>query len=159
MTRQKEPRRLLRGKSFHKKVQADWEQTAEGEVRSEKGILKPSGRRGRVDVFVTDDDPDSPAAVVEIKASDWDRMTEEALRRNVRRQIKQVWDYIESQVRDGKHVRGGEGKDVCPGIVFPRRPKEKERLEMIENLFNEEGIAVVWEDESITECSNRNASG
>ncbi|MCK4628302.1 MAG: hypothetical protein KAT56_04825 [Sedimentisphaerales bacterium] len=35
---------------------------------------------------------------------------------------------------------GGEGKDVCPGIIFPKRPKDKKRMELIESLFIEEGI-------------------
>ncbi len=25
-------------------------------------------------------------------------------------------------------TEGGEGKDVCPGIIFPKRPRDKERI-------------------------------
>ena len=148
MTSSKEPEQLRRGKAFHKKIQTDWMRTAEGEVRPEKGIVKRNGRRGRVDVFVVDDAPDGTVAIVEIKASDWDRMTDTAVQRNVRRQIRQVWGYIESQIIGGEYVPTGEGKSVCPGIIFPRRPEDRDRMRLIEDLFLEEGISVVWDDES-----------
>lgn len=80
-------------------------------------------------------------AVAEAKASHWDRITTDAVRRNVWRQARQVWHYIESQL--------AEGKEVNPGIVFPRRPRTLRRLERIEALFEERGIAVVWENESV----------
>ena len=73
-------------------------------------------------------------------------MTPQAVRRNVKRQARQIWGYIELQpTLDG----------ICPGIVFPRRPRDPERLELIEHLFEEEGIPVVWEDESTAERKAR----
>jgi len=143
---EKEPGRLSRGKAFHKKMQADWKENAQGEIESEKTITKPSGRGGRVDIFVCDDG-DGLVAVAEVKASDWDKMTDVAVRRNVRRQIKQVWDYIHSQL--------AEKKDVSPGIIFRKRPEDKGRMLLIEQMFEDEGIPVVWEDESIDERKAR----
>lgn len=140
-----EPRRLKRGKEFHRQVQAEWKATAEGEICPERLVVKPSGRRGRVDVLV---DPEEPmVAVVEIKASDWDRMTESNVRRNVKRQARQIWSYIESQLE--------EEKEVCPGMIFPARPRIPGRLEFVEALFDEQGIAVVWQDETIDEVKRR----
>ena len=146
MTPTNEPKQLRNEKAFHKILQSDWLNTAEGIIRVEEGITKPTGRKGRIDIFV-DEAGDNLVAVVEIKASDWDRMTGSAGRRNVRRQIKQIWDYIESQMK--------EKRDVCPGIIFPQRPKDKERMGYIENLFEEEGIPVVWQDETIEERKAR----
>ena len=103
-----------------------------------------AGRVGRMDVHVDVDD--NFVAVVEIKNTDWDRMTREAVRRNARRQARQIWKYIESQL-DG--LGGDERKEVCPGIVFPRRPTTPGRLELIEKLFEDEGIPVVWDDEPV----------
>lgn len=134
-----EPKALRRGREFHRGVQADWSKSAAGEVSVEKPITKPNGRRGRIDVFVGAGG--KLVAVAEAKASHWDRMTTDALRRNVSRQARQVWDYIESQL--------AEGKEVSPGIVFPQRPRASRRLALIEALFEERGIAVVWEDESV----------
>ena len=135
----REPKALRRGREFHRGVQADWLKNAGGEVSVEKPIMKPNGRRGRIDVFVGTGG--ELVAVAEAKASHWDRMTTDALRRNVWRQGTQVWYYIEAQP--------GEGQEVCPGLVFPRRPRASRRLELIEALFEERGIAVVWEDESV----------
>ena len=86
-------------------------------------------------------------AVAEVKNSDWDKMTDSAVRRNVRRQIKQIWDYIESQLK--------AEKEVSPGVIFVRRPGDKERMKLIEDMFEEEGIPVVWRDESIEERKGR----
>jgi len=146
MTSTSEPTQLHRGKAFHKKMQADWLNTAEGKILIEKAITKPTGRKGRIDIFV-DDDSDKLVAVAEVKASDWDKMTDSTVRRNVRRQIKQIWDYIESQLK--------MKKDVSPGIIFPKRPKDQERMRLIEEMFEEEGIPVVWQNETIEERKAR----
>ncbi|HPB09480.1 MAG TPA: hypothetical protein PK802_07315 [Candidatus Cloacimonadota bacterium] len=141
-----EPNRLKRGKAFHKIVQKDWHQTAQGRIRSELTIMKPAGRKGRIDVHA-DSGGDGPVAVVEIKATNWDCMTDIAVPRNVKRQSRQIWDYIESQL--------SRGRTVSPGIIFPARPRDIKRLRQIERLFEAEGIAVVWSNESIEECKAR----
>ena len=155
----KEPIQLRRGKAFHNLIQEEWLREAEGDVKPERHITKPSGRKGRVDIFVKNEDPKSPIAIVEIKATDWDRIKESNVRRNVLRQINQIWSYIESQIIQGKHVASGEGKDVCPGVIFPKRPKDKKRMNRIEEMFLEEGISVAWHDETIAECGERNRGG
>ena len=145
-----EPKRLKEGKKFHKKVQSEWigDDDATGHIIIEKGIIKPSGRKGRVDVFV---DPEQPlVAIAEVKDTDWDDMTETTVRRNIRRQVRQIWDYIESQL--------SEEKDVCPAVIFSKKPKTEGRIEMIETLFHKEGIQVVWDDETIVECRKRNSA-
>ena len=145
----KEPERFVQGKQFHKNLQRDWENganRAEGKtVAHEEEITKPSGRKGRIDIFVDVDD--NLMAIVEIKSTDWDKMSLDAVRRNVKRHANQIWDYIESQLE--------QGKDVSPGIIFPERPKNQERLELIEALFDERGIPVVWQDESKEERKAR----
>jgi hypothetical protein len=140
---QKEPKHLYRGKIFHKKLQNEWIQTAEGKVEVERAVIRKNEKKGRVDIYVSDKDM---AAVVEIKHTDWDLMTLPNLKRNLKRQIRQIWSYIESQLEGlGKD----EIKDVSPGIIFPKRPSKTETLYLIEEMFNENGIQVVWQDESI----------
>ncbi|MCO6437324.1 MAG: hypothetical protein J5J06_09585 [Phycisphaerae bacterium] len=73
-------------------------------------------------------------------------MKPNAVRRNVKRQARQVWRYIESE----ESLTG-----ICPGIVFPKPPKDAQRLRRIEELFEEEGISVVWEDESVEDRKAR----
>jgi len=145
MTSNDEPKRLRQGKEFHKKNQNAWHKGAEGLVYTEKTMTKPSGRKGRMDVFVNSDE--TLAAIVEIKRSDWDVMPLTNVRRNVRRQARQIWDYVESQLE--------VGKDISPGVIFPKRPKNSSRMKLIEHLFNEEGISVVWEDETVEERKAR----
>jgi hypothetical protein len=140
-----EPDRLRRGKGFHRKVQAGWEDTAEGEVQPEKPIIKPRGKPGRIDVHVQADE--GLVAVVEIKHSNWDAMTPAAVRRNAKRYARQLWNYIEAEIEGGFQV--------SPGIVFPTRPKTEGRLVEIERLFDEEGIPIAWEDETIEERKAR----
>lgn len=143
--KRKEPEQLWRGKEFHKKIQSEWIREAEGEITVEKRIIKPTGRAGRIDVFALAGGDE--VAVLEIKVSDWDAMTPRAVNRNIRRQIRQIWHYIDSQLT--------EGKTVSTGITFPKRPRDKQRMELIERLFEEEGIPVVWDDETIHERKNR----
>lgn len=145
--RKKEPDRLRRGKDFHRKVQTDWLTMADGKVTVERPLGKPSGRQGRADVFATTEGQNREVAIAEVKASDWDAMTFPAVRRNVRRQARQVWAYVQSQL--------DLGQDVCPGIVFPHKPQDRERMNLIECLFEEEGISIVWDDEPIEERRKR----
>ena len=133
-----EPEQLRRGRLFHLKVQESWRRDAEGMVTTEAGITKPSGRRGRVDVLVDAEEDD--VAVIEIKASDWDVMSERAIRRNVRRHVNQILDYGESQV--------AKGKTASISIIFPKRPSSPRRLRLVEDLFWELGVPVIWEDET-----------
>ncbi|MFA5866354.1 MAG: hypothetical protein WC891_00095 [Actinomycetota bacterium] len=136
-SKREEPVRLKKGKLAHKDLQNTWQNTAEGTVETEKAVHKPGGGRGRIDIHVESDG--NLVAVVEVKDSDWDAMTPQGARRNVQRQIRQIWKYVESQL--------SQGKDVSPGIVFPKRPSDPERVELIESMFGEECIAVVWDDE------------
>ena len=99
-----------------------------------------------MDIFVNVTD-DELVAIAEIKASDWDRMTPQAVRRNVSRQARQLFKYIDSYLNSGK--------DVSPGIIFSHRPKDPERMKLVEQLFDEEGIPVVWDDESMEELKKR----
>jgi len=145
MTPNNEPKHLRQGKEVHKKIQNEWLKSAEGSIESEKTVTKPSGRKGRMDIFVNSDE--TLVAIAEIKDSDWDAMILTVVRRNVRRQAHQIWDYIESQLQ--------LGKEVSPGVIFPKRPKDPDRMKLIEHLFNEEGITVVWEDETIAERKAR----
>jgi len=63
----REPRQLRKGKEFHKAVADDWRLNAEGKIKREKTVLKKNGRKGRVDVFVNDEDPEAIVAIVEPK--------------------------------------------------------------------------------------------
>lgn len=133
----REPARLRKGKKIHRTIQNSWCTTAEGKVETEKPIKKLNERKGRIDVCVVSDG--NLVAVIEVKDSNWDAMTDEAVKRNVQRQARQIWNYIESQL--------ATGKEVSPGIVFPKRPSDPARANQIESMFGEAGIPVVWDND------------
>ena len=113
VAKQPEPERLRRGKAFHHEVQNRWLREYDGKARSELAVRKPNGRAGRIDLCL---DPNTnTVGVVEIKASDWDRMTEAAVRRNVKRHAAQVFQYVDSHM-------SGVRKGVCPGVVLQSGP-------------------------------------
>jgi hypothetical protein len=143
----KEPSLLKKGKQFHKNVQSEWSLTAEGLVKSEKNVKMAGNKKGRVDIFV-EEIGDNLVSVVEIKNTDWDKIKPENIQRNVKRQARQIWKYIESQT-------DLEGKEVSPGIIFPKLPMDPERLELIESIFGDEWIQVVWENEPIDKVRQR----
>ncbi len=144
MTPKKEPPQLKAGKKFHKKIQNEWLGEKELKISTEKRIRKPNKKFGRIDVSWDGDD--GSVCVIEIKNSNWDKMTDINVRKNVRRHIRQIWAYVESELKE---------KDVSPGIIYSRRPSDPNRLKLIEDAFEEEGISVVWDDETIQERKNR----
>ncbi len=144
----REPNILKNGKRFHKLIQDEWiATTKDGEARPEKYIKRVDGRKGRVDILI--EELGDFVSIIEIKATDWDRIKPENVKRNIRRQIRQVWRYIESQLDI-------DSMAVCPGIIFPKLPNNTGILELVEDTFNAEGIQVVWHDETIAEAKKRN---
>ena len=138
--KKREPKRLRDGKKVHKLIQAEWTTDAyhKDKVIPEKPLVKPNGRPGRMDIHVNVEADEKLSAIVEIKDSNWDIMTLKAVRRNARRYARQVWNYIEAEL--------DSGKEVSPGIEFSRTPRDSERTQLIESIFDEYSIPVVWND-------------
>jgi len=141
----KQPAQLRRGRIFEARVKADWERTAEGTVENEKSISLVSGRtksgrvkRGRMDMFV--DDLGDFVSVVEIKATDWDRILPNNVQRNLSSHRRQVWKYID------KHL-DVDMVNVCAGIIYPSAPKTPGLQKRIEEYHGSYGLQVVWYDE------------
>jgi len=138
--------RLRKGRRLNKKIQRSWGKEVQGKVKPEKPCIKLSGKKGRMDIHVEVKEENKLVSCVEVKNTDWNRMTEQSIRRNVKRQINQVWNYIDSELT--------RGKEISPGIIFPKKPRGKSKLNLVERLFEEKGIPVVWNDESIKERTN-----
>jgi hypothetical protein len=138
----KEPEQLRRGKAFHLEVQADWASTAEGNVNLEHTIsLLPfeirmkSVRRGRLDILVNE--IGDQVAVVEIKATDWDRIYSRNISKNLSAHCRQILKYVDKYLE-------GDGFTVCPGLIYPTAPATPGLKERVEEYLNNNGIAVAW---------------
>jgi hypothetical protein len=107
------------------------------------------GRRGRVDILV-DELGDNLIAVIEVKATDWDRIKPENIRRNINRQIRQIWRYAIA------HVELND-RTVSAGLIYPRMPQDPSVLKLIESLCEDDGIQVIWHNETIEELRARNS--
>jgi len=138
----KEPKQLQRGKIFQREVQEDWAKTAQGRInvectiplqQSAKNSVRP--RRVRMDILV--DDLGDQVAVVEIKATDWDRIIPRNITKNLGAHRRQIYKYIEEYL-------DGEGIDVCPGLIYPSAPAKPGLKERIEEYLGDYGIAVAW---------------
>lgn len=140
-----QPIQLRRGRAFEKRVQEDWELTAVGKVNTEEtipllaGLTRTGrGKRGRMDIFVND--VGDYVVVVEIKATDWDRIIPKNIQRNLDSHRRQVWKYIDKYL-DGDQV------NVCAGIIYPTTPETPGLQDRIEEYLNSYGLQVVWYDD------------
>ena len=96
-----EPELLRRGKEFHRLVQADWAGEIEkATVRLEHSIQFLQAlnsckrrRRGRLDIFV--DQIAVLVTIVEIKATDWDRVLSRNRRKLLAAHRRQVMHYVD----------------------------------------------------------------
>jgi len=144
-----EPSSLKEGKRFHLKVQNEWLlDIKDGKPNREKTIKRLCGKNGRMDLLI--EDIDDYVSIIEIKNTDWERVKKKNINKNINRHINQIWSYIAVYIQN-------EQKDVCPGIIFPKIPNDVQLLNKIESKFNENGIQVVWYNESIENTKIRNS--
>lgn len=144
--RRGEPSQLRRGKAFHTRVQQDWLGTIEGQpVRIEKyvrtglpAIGQRQHRRGRMDIFV--DRTGDFVTVVEIKATNWERVKLANRRKLLAAHCRQVFKYVDTYL-DRERV------NVCAGIIYPKPPRQRSVRVEIEEFLNANALQVVWYEE------------
>ena len=141
-----EPQQLKRGKQFQKIVQSDFN------LNNKSGIIcieqhvsfedfgKLKQKRGRMDMFIYEDSDDF-VTILEIKATDWDKIKPDNIKRNLYRHSKQLFNYIDKFMEVDK-------KDVCHGIIYPKPPNIKGFREYIEtNAIELYSFPVYWYSE------------
>lgn len=130
----REPRRLASGKSFQRIVQADFEaHSKDGRVRREqrvtferlKGIRQKSGR---MDILIAE--IGNFVTILEIKATDWDRIKPGNVKKNLCKHQRQLFNYVDKYVEVDK-------LDVCLGLIYPKPPKKKGLREFVERRLEE----------------------
>ncbi len=132
--RQREPRRLRRGKAFEAEEKRAWHAKPGEDLAFEKPMVDAAGKRGRLDIFVAGGG--ALAGIGEVKATDWDRVRMERVRMLARRHAGQVWRYIDAHT--------SQGLDVSPGLIYPKPPRSARKRALVESVLGERFIQCVW---------------
>jgi hypothetical protein len=127
---------IRRGKEFERSERSQWTDAEHKGIQPEAEI-QWQGKRGRMDIRLGEA-TDECTLIVEIKATDWDKILPHRVRPNVLRHARQIWRYIEAELLKP------EVKGVHPALVYMAEPKTPGRKEEIETVLNERGIQVVW---------------
>ena len=145
MTRSSEPKALLRGKRFHKRIQDAWHDPKDTSFGVEKPVaieyppeLAHLKRSGRMDVFF--DLPDaSGVAVFEIKATNWDNVKHR--RRVLSSHKRQVMKYVDQYLMH-------RDVNVCAIVVYPRRPRCSRIVKEVQDYMDDASIMIQWFDDA-----------
>ena len=128
--------RVQRGRKFE-----EWERSQWNSKLNSRAVFEApaswKGKRGRIDIKLHLED-DGNVVIVEIKATDWDKIRADRVRITALRHARQMWRYIDANLSP---------LDVTPAIVYPPSPKTPGRRELLETILNERGIQVVWREE------------
>lgn len=126
---------VRRGRRFQTWEESKW--NGPGHEALEAAVhTEWKGRRGRIDLRLVDRE-EGHSVLVEIKASDWDRMAPHRVQPNALRHARQLWRYINAEL---------EGGPVLPAIIYPVEPETPGRKAEIEAILNERYIQVVWRE-------------
>lgn len=149
---------LRRGQRFHELVQRDFLADLLGATaRPEHAITLTNSRGGRIDLLVLPDGQERNAVIVEIKSTDWDARPTHRVRRMIRDHIRQLQGYLDVYVEQigtrsspsGASEVAQVGWDSVSGVLlYPRRPTEPWRAQLIEELTQREALMVVWLNET-----------
>ncbi len=136
---------MRRGRRFHHQVQAAFLLGLTGaSAHPEHHVRLTRTSRGRVDLHVVPEVGERYAVVVEIKSTDWDVLQEHRVRPNVRSHIRQLQSYLDRYVDD----IGSAWESVTGVLLYPRRPTNTVRRQLIDELTSREAIMVAWYDEA-----------
>ena len=142
----KEPEQLRRGKEFQKMVQEVYKSSKGGEYTFiEKfvsfGAVKSIRQKsGRMDIFVFETGDDY-VTIIELKATNWDKIKEKNIKRNLYHHSKQLYRYIDKFMEV-------DGKDVCLAVIYPEPPKIPGLREFIEKCaMDNYSYPVYWYSE------------
>jgi hypothetical protein len=144
---------LRRGNAFHARVQTAFLAGLLGaEAAPERPVTLSLSRSGRVDLLVLPSGGEVAAVVIEIKRTDWDALAEHRVRPNLRSHIRQLQRYLDVYIDDLRQDPGpsapGQWDSVSGVLLYPRRPTDPVRSQLIEQIADREALMVVWFDET-----------
>ncbi len=143
--------------AFHQRVQTAFAAGLTGaDAAAERTISLYRGRSGRVDLVIVPQQAERSAVVVEVKNTDWDKLGTSRVRPNLRSHIRQLQHYLDPLI-DGLDPRSerpqsagllaGPWDSVSGLLLYPRRPREATRAQLIEDLVSKQALDVIWYDE------------
>lgn len=135
--RKKIPKELLErlkyGREFQDEVQAFLKKETKGggaereiEVVYEGETERKKGQYGRMDIYL-DDKEHGYIVIYEIKATNWDKIREENILKNIESHGRQLHKYIEKFVNE-------DNDTVVHGVIYTKPPKSKELRKLIEDI-------------------------
>lgn len=149
---------LHRGRRFHQQVQTAFLLGLTGaSAHPEHHVRLTRVSRGRVDLHIVPDLAERYAVVIEIKSTDWDALAEHRIRPNLRAHIRQLQSYLDryihdldpaAAVDDLAATSGGAWDSVSGVLLYPRRPANTARLQLIDDLTSRQSIMLAWYDET-----------
>lgn len=96
---------------------------------------------GRVDIAVVALRPERSSIVIEIKGTNWDRITTQRIRRNALRHLNQLHRYLDTAVNE---MESGQWDAVSGALLYPKRPADQDKLNMLEDVAAVQAIMIVW---------------
>jgi len=133
--------RLAAGQAFHRRVQTAFLTGLAGASGfRERPWRLVAGRRGRVDLVV-EVDGEQMLVIIEIKGTDWDKITAARVVRNLRRHLRQLQGYLDTAIED---MESGTWSGIVGCLLYPARPASAEIQAAIEDAAGEQAIMVTW---------------
>lgn len=126
----------IRGRRFEREELDRWERAWHA-VQTQRSVTLPTGRRGRIDIALDEDD--GSVSVIETKATDWDAMEDHRIRPNVRRHLRQLMGYV--------WFFWEHGIDTHPALIYPTAPRIATRRALIEQLLEKACVQIAWRSE------------
>ena len=124
---------VARGRKFEVCERAEW--AHEAEKLDFEASTEWKDKSGRIDIKINEED--GSISIVELKATDWDRIKRSRIRTTALRHARQVWRYVNDAVLT-------ESREVCAGVVYEREPSDEIVREEVEAALNERLLQVVW---------------
>jgi hypothetical protein len=138
--------RLRAGSAFHRTVQTAFVAGLTGAAASPERVVRlADGKTGRVDLLVLPVEPARTAVVVEVKNTDWDALAPHRVRPNLRAHIRQLQGYLDPLVDEMEH---GAWDAVAGVLLYPRKPIDASRAEVVETVADALALMVVWHDQT-----------
>ena len=104
-------KRVNRGRKFEEWEGSHWNGKLNS-AREFEAATEWKGKRGRVDIRLNLEE-EGNVVIVEIKATNWDKIKENRVRATALRHARQIWRYIEAHLTP---------LDVTPAIIYPAPP-------------------------------------